>query len=475
MAKWGEGTDVWYSASFYLPLGFYAAKNTSNDIMRWDAYVNGEQDMQGGLGMRSDDTLRIMSNYSYTEPLKTSYKIPEGQWTQVEVHQKISETNGKALNEIYVDGDLIGSSTTANFKGSAYPEDEQAINRLRVGLVSEGSVSDTNTLYFDKVVVSKAGKTTSDSEPTPVPTPTTPPTPTDENIIFKASQENGSLSEWHATSVSDRGASIRAVRAADAGIPKADGDYVVKAKISGSGSDYARTQFQHDDAGVAKWGEGTDVWYSASFYLPLGFYAAKNTSNDIMRWDAYVNGEQDMQGGLGMRSDDTLRIMSNYSYSEPLKTSYKIPEGQWTQVEVHQKISETNGKALNEIYVDGDLIGSSTTANFKGSAYPEDEQAINRLRVGLVSEGSVSDTNTLYFDKVVVSKAGTTTSGSEPTPAPTPTLLHPYDSSHADRREHHLQGVAGKRLAQRVACNLGERQRSLHPRGQGCRRGDSKG
>ena len=60
--------------------------------------------------------------------------------------------------------------------------------------------------------------------------------------------------------------------------------------------------------------------------------------------------------------------------------------------------------------MDGALIDSSTTANFKGSAYPADEQAINRLRVGLVSEGGVSDTNTLYFDDVVVSKVGTTTS-----------------------------------------------------------------
>jgi hypothetical protein len=228
------------------------------------------------------------------------------------------------------------------------------------------------------------------------------PGPDPADIIFAPKR----LADWPlpSNSVSDSGCTIGEVRTADVGIPAASSEYVIRAKVSGSGSDFARMQFNHQAAGVPTWGEGTDIWYSASFYLPVGFYAAKNSSNDIMRWDCYVNGENDMQGGLGMGSDDGLYIMSNWPYTRPLESDVIIPEGEWTAVEVHQVISEFDGKALNEIYVNGVLTTSSGIANYKGSAYPANERAINRLRVGLVSEGSVSVTNTLYFDGFVISK-----------------------------------------------------------------------
>jgi hypothetical protein len=102
--------------------------------------------------------------------------------------------------------------------------------------------------------------------------------------------------------------------------------------------------------------------------------------------------------------------MSNYPYSRPVETGYIIPEGKWTSIEVHQKLSENPAIAQNEIYADGELVGMSTVPNYKGSAYAAIGQntAINRIRVGLVSEGSVSDANTLYFDKFVISKVRTT-------------------------------------------------------------------
>ena len=122
--------------------------------MRWDAYVDGSTDIQGGLGMKSGTfSLKIMSNFPYTEPLVTSYKISEATWTHIEVHQIISQFDGTALNEIWANGALVGSSTTANYKGTAYPDGESAINRLRFGLVSEGNVADTKSLYFDHATV----------------------------------------------------------------------------------------------------------------------------------------------------------------------------------------------------------------------------------------------------------------------------------------------------------------------------------
>jgi hypothetical protein len=237
-----------------------------------------------------------------------------------------------------------------------------------------------------------------------------PPGPNPADIIFAPKR----MADWPlpSNSVSDSGCtigeiSVFSVLPSELPTPPSGNEYVIRAKLSGSGSDYARMQFNHDAAGVPAWGEGTDIWYSASFYLPVGFYASKNSSKDIMRWDAYDGAhEQDMQGGLGMGSDDGLYIMSNYPYSRPVETGYIIPEGKWTSIEVHQVISEFFGKAINEIFADGVLIGSSAIPNYKGSAYRALGQntAINRIRVGLVSEGSVSDANTLYFDRFVISK-----------------------------------------------------------------------
>ena len=206
------------------------------------------------------------------------------------------------------------------------------------------------------------------------------------------------------------------MRVADEHIPKLHSDWVIKARLSGSSSGFARVHFKHEDAGIQPWGEGSEVWYEASFYLKPGFYKAKSSTKDLMRWDAYVSSrEQDMQGGLGMASDSYLMIMSNYPYTRPLETNFKIPEAKWTHVHVHQIISQHKGTALNEIIVDGQSVGRSDEPNYKGSGtddypYADDEQAITRLRVGLVSEGSVSDDHTLYVDgfKLVVAGAGGT-------------------------------------------------------------------
>lgn len=231
-------------------------------------------------------------------------------------------------------------------------------------------------------------------EPAPIPPPTGP------QVIFAPTQLSASfIPPWHDKSVRDAGCTITAVTPASVGIPMIHSPYVMRARMSGSSSGYARTHFEHADAKIPFWGEGSEVWYEAYFFLPAGFYANKTSTKDLMRWDCYVNGVMDMQGGVGMASDHNLYIMSNYPYTRPIETSYRIPEGKWTLLGVHQIISEKDNVALNEIYIDKTLLASSRKANYKGTAYPANERAINRLRVGLVSEGTVSDDHTLYFDK----------------------------------------------------------------------------
>jgi hypothetical protein len=182
---------------------------------------------------------------------------------------------------------------------------------------------------------------------------------------------------------------------------------VLRARIGGSGSGFARVHFEHEQVPTPRWVEGTDIWYAASFFLPTGFYSKKSSTNDIMRWDAYHGSgfEQQMQGGLGVGTDRGLYIMSNYPYVRVVETPFSLPENKWCRVEVHQVLSESAARAKSEIYVDGPLQGMSTVPNYKSpTLYPPPRNEINRLRIGFVSEGNVSDVNTLYVDRVVISK-----------------------------------------------------------------------
>jgi hypothetical protein len=235
------------------------------------------------------------------------------------------------------------------------------------------------------------------------------PPPAGSNIIFAPSLADGTLNAFHNKSLSGTGSAVDciAVPATGVPIPPSGNRNVLRAKIAGSGSGFARVHVQHEDIPTPLWVEGTDIWYAASFFLPTGYYSRKTTTNDIMRWDAYYGSgyEQQMQGGLGIGTDRGLYIMSNYPYVRVIDTPFSLPENKWSRVEVHQVLSESAAKAKTEIYVDGQLQGISTTPNYKSATlYPPPRNEINRLRIGIVSEGDVSDSNTLYVDRVVISK-----------------------------------------------------------------------
>jgi hypothetical protein len=228
------------------------------------------------------------------------------------------------------------------------------------------------------------------------------------DIIFRGDFESGTIPwDWHAYSVQGAGTTLTADTVASLGITAAVPGHLKCGHAHFGGStdnDFSRVHFIHTTFGIPVWGEGSDVWYSGRFYFPDGFIAAKESHIDLLRWDAYVNGSNDMQGGLGMTTtDDYLKIMTNFPGTTPLDTGYLVPEEEWLHIEVHQVISQFDGTARNEIFVNGDSKGSSTTANYKGTLYPSGERAINRLRFGLVSESSATQVLDLYFDDMVIS------------------------------------------------------------------------
>ena len=80
--------------------------------------------------------------------------LPEGRCFWVEVHQKLSNVNGEALNEVFVDGVKAGASTTANSRG-------RVVNNIRYGLPALApGCSGASTIYFDDPSISSVQRGT---------------------------------------------------------------------------------------------------------------------------------------------------------------------------------------------------------------------------------------------------------------------------------------------------------------------------
>jgi hypothetical protein len=118
-----------------------------------------------------------------------------------------------------------------------------------------------------------------------------------------------------------------------------------------------------------------------------------------MRWDNYKTyGSTGDVGGLSIEAGRLNVIQSRYGSAErKLISGVAIPQGRWFWVELHQRLSGTDGQALTELYLDGAKVGSSTAANSAG-------RVINHLRYGVVNvAGSCSKPGTVDFDRASIS------------------------------------------------------------------------
>lgn len=154
--NWNQGSEVWYGMAVYVPASTdYCYWNP----MRWDNYNEyggtddnkpGEGDV-GGLTV-DQNKISIMTNkYGGEETsLVDGGTLPKGQWVWLEVHQVFSPNDGKALSELYVNGQHRGSSTKANSAG-------RKITSLRAGAVAVASSCSTpSKIDFDRVSISNS-------------------------------------------------------------------------------------------------------------------------------------------------------------------------------------------------------------------------------------------------------------------------------------------------------------------------------
>jgi len=173
---------------------------------------------------------------------------------------------------------------------------------------------------------------------------------------------------------------------------------------AGPGNKYARTIWGGAPGSSSSMdrGEGSDTWYGMALYLPVGFYDSMQGYYVPMRWDNYGYANVS-RTGLAMWPDGSMRLFRERAGVENQvnllgTTTFRLAEGTWHWLEVHQKLSATDGAAVNEVYVDGALIGRSTARNFYG-------EPLTYLRYGVVAVdgGRQTQALTVWYDRATVS------------------------------------------------------------------------
>jgi hypothetical protein len=150
-------------------------------------------------------------------------------------------------------------------------------------------------------------------------------------------------------------------------------------------------------------------WYSSAFFLPkdasncANDFICENSTVDIMRWESTGSGATFFSGIRLKNGTNQFHLVRGSStagtVSTDIGTGFDLPTGRTFWLEVHQRLSNTNGTALSEVYVDGRLVMSSTTANrgaeTSGSnpTHVTDSSSVSKVKYGFVSNSSPVGTN----------------------------------------------------------------------------------
>lgn len=171
-----------------------------------------------------------------------------------------------------------------------------------------------------------------------------------------------------------------------------DGRRAARASITGGANGYSRGLFNVD------WNDGDEVWYSAAFRLPRGFVRRMQGEVDLLRWDNWpTDPETTDRGGIVIwHGDGRARLIRQKLGVEqvPLGARFRLPEGRWFLLEVHQRLSRGGG-ALSEVFLDGRRVAVSRAPNTYG-------RGVQRLRAGIVAIDAVKQRRplSLLFDSV---------------------------------------------------------------------------
>lgn len=246
---------------------------------------------------------------------------------------------------------------------------------------------------------------------------------TAEVVPRTAALETGGFSEFSQTNVEKGSLELASDRAFD-------GTASAHASYGGGGENgYSRGIWN------VEWADGEEVWFGAAYYLPAGFHAAVQGQVDLLRWDNWASHPSDTDwGGVSIYGSDRRARLLRFGAGRPNDTlvgPIDLPEDRWFTLEVHQRLS-SGGGALSELYVDGELVGSSTAPNTYG-------RQIERVRFGIVAIASGAQQRPLglWFDRAATgpSPAGEiVASASSTSPAAAPRAARPCTTRRRTKR-----------------------------------------
>jgi hypothetical protein len=251
---------------------------------------------------------------------------------------------------------------------------------------------------------------------------------------LSATLDNGSFGEFSQTNVDEGTLSLTDERYYDGGLS-------ARATYDGEGENgYSRGIWN------VEWNDGEDVWFGAAYFLPVGFHSNIQGQVDLLRWDNWESHPDDTDwGGVGIYGSDRrarVLLMGAGRDSDVVVSPFRLPEGRWFTLEVHQRLSAGAG-ALSEVYLDGALVGRSEKPNTYG-------RKIERIRYGIVAiaEGEQRKPLDLWFDRAT---AGPETAAPAPLSRPdiSRTRSRPRPKKCASRR--HLANHGRACLNRRVA------------------------
>jgi hypothetical protein len=166
-----------------------------------------------------------------------------------------------------------------------------------------------------------------------------------------------------------------------------------RASTRGQGNAYSRGLFD------VRWRTGDNVWYGAAYLLPSRFFSTMQGQVDVLRWDDFPSDRVTTdRSGIALFEGDHRAHLVRQRLGVELATlapPFDLPADRWFWLEVHQRLG-TGEDALSEVFVDGELVASSTEPNTYG-------RPVRRVRYGIVAvdAGRQQHWLTLWFDRAI--------------------------------------------------------------------------
>jgi Polysaccharide lyase len=378
--SYGAGDEIWFGGSWRIPEPTRLASSRLMNLGYWtpNADPSTEQYLLGLFSNSPGEMSVVARNYgegneANWRTLMPDRPIPANRWFDVDIHAKLSPVDGQALTEVYVDGNLVSSSTRRNMMNG------NELHFYNAGLSYFWPGNGDTTVYFDAPRLTRGSGSP-------------PPPPGGESPIPTTWRRHASFELGLATRTDGWEVPPPFTVTPDAEVD-ANGITAAKIVTNGGNSGCSCPRMRFDDG--FSYGPGDDVWLSGLWRIPDPSRLAWSRLMNLNHWEG--QGDPD-NWFLALESTQagTMQV-SAASYADPdprmvILPRREIPANQWFRVDLHFRLSPTDGQALTEWYIDRELVGRSTSANMV------DPTPLHVYQGGLPYFWPGNGNTTVYFD-----------------------------------------------------------------------------